>query len=539
MGLPPWETSDSQLFALITGANSGLGYSIAARMIDEFITTPTASPKGHLILILCTRSPMKTRFTISRLRAHLRKQADYSPYAARQRAKAKEQGTEYRWEATVQRIHFLGVEADLCDLRTVYALADKLVNGTVGSPDATTMDGGKLPHGSPGTQSYSENIQQDTWALSQKPGSIGAQRSWGWGLSGLRIPRLDAVILTAGIGGWKNGYSGLDWPLAIRAVLFDTIEAVTWPRYKLADLGAVVKSQLSSYTTEETQPLLNNQDKQEEPPLGSVFCSNVFGHYVLAHELMPLLSQPAASSSKVGGKIIWVSSIEALDEHFSLDDMQGLKSSAPYESSKRLIDLVALSSELPSVQRISAPYFDPSNTLAASKATEPTTNVSFLRPKMYLTHPGIFASDIMPLPSFLVFIYKLVFFFVRWIGSPWHPIDPYKAAVAPTWIALSNPDELEDIEGHGLAKNKYGSATDTSGAERVLKTEVPGWGWNGKVGEIDDEKRKGRKRATPDATKESREDFEILGGKCWTQMEELRKEWEGVLGVKNGKSQDR
>ncbi|KUJ21785.1 uncharacterized protein LY89DRAFT_608282 [Mollisia scopiformis] len=543
MGLPPWETSDSQLFALITGANSGLGYSIAARMIDEFITTPGTSPKKHLILILCTRSPMKTRFTISRLRAHLRKQADYSPYAAKQRAKMEEQGAEYKWEDTVQRVHLVGVEADLCNLKSVYALADKLVNGTVGSPDATTMDGLKLPHGSPGTQSYSKDIQQDTWALSQKPGSIGAQRAWGWGLSGLRIPRLDAVILTAGIGGWKEGWRGLDWPLAIKTVLFDTIEAVTWPTYKLADIGAVVKSQLSSNSessvSEDTQPLLDNQQKVVEPPLSSVFCSNVFGHYILAHELMPLLSRPASSASTSGGKIVWVSSVESLEEQFSLDDIQGLKSTHPYESSKRLIDYISLTSELPSVQRISAPYFDPSNTTTASKENQAIPKISLVRPKMYLTHPGIFASDIMPLPGFLVFIYKLVFYFVRWIGSPWHPIDPYKAAVAPAWIALTDPDALDDMDGHGLAKHKWGSATDTGGEERVMKTEVPGWGWNGEIGEIDAEKRKGRKRSTADATKESREDFEITGAKCWSEMEKLRVEWESILGVKGSNGQGR
>lgn len=474
---------------------------------------------------------MKTRFTISRLRAHLRKQADYSPYAAKQRAKAKEQGTEYKWESTVQRIHFLGVEADLCDLRTVYALADKLVNGTVGSPDATTMDGGKLPHGSPGTQSYSADIQQDSWALSQKPGSIGAQRAWGWGLSGLRIPRLDAIILTAGIGGWKDGLSGVDWALAVRTVLFDTIEAVTWPKYKLANIGAVVKSQLASKDGSKNEDIGDEQEKQEEPALSSVFCSNVFGHYILAHQLTPLLSKPASPSSKSGGKIVWVSSVEALEEQFSVDDIQGLKSLCPYESSKRLIDLLALTSELPSVQRTAAPYFDPTTVVTSSTDSQPVKKIS-VRPKMYLTHPGIFASDIMPLPALLVAIYKLIFLFVRWIGSPWHPIDPYKAAVAPAWIALTSTEELEDMEGHGQAKHKWGSATDTGGAERVMQTEVPGWGWDGHVGEVDAEKRKGRKRDTPDATKESREDFEIMGGKCWSMMEELRKEWEEILELR-------
>lgn len=120
-------------------------------------------------------------------------------------------------------MHFIGLEVDLCDLKSVYALANKLVNGTVGSPDATTMDGLRLPHGSPGTQSFSEDIKQDRWALAQEPGSIGAQRSWGWGLSGIKIPRLDAVILNAGIGGWV----GVDFVHAVKEILSDPIDAIT------------------------------------------------------------------------------------------------------------------------------------------------------------------------------------------------------------------------------------------------------------------------------------------------------------------------
>ncbi len=83
---------------------------------------------------------------------------------------------------------------------------------------------------------------------------------------------------------------------------------------------------------------------------------------------------------------------------------------------------------------------------------------------------------------------------------------------------------------------KWGSATDTGGNERVMKTEVDGWGWNGEVGSaLDKENMKGRKPGAVALTKEAREDFEVLGGKCWGKMEELREEWEGILGVKGSK----
>lgn len=508
--------------------------------MDEFLTSSDTPPTKHLILILCTRTPLKTRFTISRLRAHLRKLVDYSPFADSQRKKAKAQGNVYKWQDMVARVHFLGVEVDLCDLKSVYAITDRLVNGTIGSPDATTMDGLRLPAGSPGTASYSADVQQDRWALSQKEGSEGQQRAWGWGLSGIRVPRLDVIVLNAGIGGW----SGIDWPLAAWTVITDMTEAVTWPRYKLADVGAVTKPQLSSNSSkkvnssgdEATQPLLNG-DSPEEPPLGATFCSNVFGHYILAHELMPLLSRTASPSATSSGRIIWVSSIEAQAHHFDIDDFQGLESHAPYESTKRLTDVLVLSKRLRAVSKASSSWFDcsdvrvkepPSNEGEKSENQPPT---KLIKPKMYVVQPGIFVSDIMPLNFLLVFVYKMIFYLVRWLGSQWHTIKPYTAAVSPVWVALSQEETLDNMDAPA---SKWGSATDSSGKERVIRTEVPGWGWEGKTPKTIDtgERRKGRKRDAVPLTREAREDFEVLGVKCWTEMERLRREWEGLLGVK-------
>lgn len=436
------------------------------------------------------------------------------------------------------RIHFLGAEVDLCDLKSVYAVADRLVNGIIGSPDATTMDGMKLPHGSPGTASYSPDIQQDRWALSQKEGSGGEQRAWGWGLSGIRIPRLDVVILNAGIGGW----SGIDWPKAVWSVLTDMTEATTWPSYKLADVGAVTKPQLSSASSkatktpgdEATEPLVNGASP-EEPPLGSTFCSNVFGHYILAHELMPLLSRTASPSATTSGRIIWVSSIEAQDHHFDLDDLQGLESYAPYESSKRLTDVLVLSRRLRSASKASSSWFSCSDVRVKESESEEEKSgkqpTKLVKPKMYVVQPGIFVSNILPLNAIFVFFYTMVFYLVRWMGSQWHTIKPYTAAVAPVWIALS-PDEILDTMD--APASKWGSATDPNGRERVIRTEVPGWGWEGKTLKTIDtgERRNGRKRDAVPLTREAREDFEVLGIKCWTEMEKLRKQWEELLGVK-------
>ena len=462
------------------------------------------------MLVLTTRSPLKSRLTISRLRAHLRILVEKSSFAKELRKKTVAEGREYKWEDMVNKVHFLAVQADLCDLRSVYALADQLVNGTVGSPDATNSSGGKLPYGSPGTQSFSEDIQQHPDALR---GANGALRAWGWGLSGIRLPRLDVIALNAGTGGWI----GLNWPMAIMDVLTDAVNATTWPRFKVANYGAVVKAQLPSTSQD------SGDGKQHDPPLGEVFCSNVFGHYILAHELMPLLSRPASPDAQTGGRIIWISSIEAQPHSLNIDDVQALSSKIPYESSKRLTDLVALTSNLPSVARVSAPYYDATKTITAPKES----NGQLVKPVMYTTHPGVFNSDILPLPSILMFFWRIFALVARWLGSPWHPCDPYKAAVAPVWVALTEEENLEEFGGTAV---KWGSSTNFWGDERVKMTEVGGWGWNGKVGAIvNEEKRNGRHKEAVDLTEEAREEFEVLGGQCWKQMEELRLEWEALL----------
>lgn len=426
-------------------------------------------------------------------------------------------------------MHFLGVEVDLTDLKSVYALADRLVNGTVGSPDATTAEGKRLPHGSPGTSSYSADVVQDRWALSERPGSTGIARAWGWGLKGVRVPRLDAVILTAGIGGW----TGLNWPMAVWTILTNWTESTTWPLYKIARIGATTRKQLRGGNEEgEEEPLLENQETADEPPLGNVFCANVFGHYVLSHQLMPLLSRPAPGA-KTGGKVIWTSSMEPMAHHLELDDIQGLDSPHPYESSKRLIDTLTLTAELPSVKRASSSFFDTSDVVVALKeGEEDIQKLPYTKPTLHLIHPGVFVSEIIDLNSFLVALWTLAFYISRWLGSPWQTLDNHCASYSSAFIALHDPEELERIEENGLARYKWGSASDRRGNAKMLKTEVQGWGWNGKVGWEVETGELGRKKDAVKLTKEAKEEFEIQGTNAWTQMEKLRRTWDSVLDVK-------
>jgi 3-keto steroid reductase len=314
-------------------------------------------------------------------------------------------------------------------------------------------------------------------------------------------PKLDVVICNAGIGGWVN----LDWGRAVWNILTDWTNATTWPTYKLSGVGWLTKPQV---------PAPASGKEVKEPPLGEVFCANFFGHYLLGHYLAPLLAQHE-SNEQTRGRIIWVSSLEAYTHALKLDDIQGIKSRQPYESSKRLTDVIGITSTLPS----SAPLVD--QYLGHADDTQHTT-----KPRIYVSHPGICGTTIFPLNPILDYCMFIAFYVARWLGSMWHPVTAEKGACAMVWLTLASQrmlDSMETAQGVG----KWGSATDGWGQERVERTEVEGWGWGGKLGE--NTNRKGRSPYAKDLTKEDRERFEETGRECWEELEKLRIEWEKIL----------
>ena len=349
---------------------------------------------------------------------------------------------------------------------------------------------------------------------------------------GRNLPQLDAIICNAGYG----GVAGINWPLVAWSVVTDLISAVTWPTFKIGTVGEIT----------EPQRVLRDSFKDVRglpdatPPLGQVFTSNVFGHYILCHSLVPLLR-----ASPDQGRIVLISSIEPSPSHFNINDIQGLKSDKSYESSKRLTDILVLTSSLPGtkpfIQRfLSGPTSTSSHTVRspsegqilelgapssgivlADNEYQPSFNMS---PKIYLCHPGVCATSIVPLPLILTYAMMLGFLIARWLGSPWHTSTAYKGACAPVWLTLTEQEELEDMEQKD-GKAKWGSCTDRAGYERVMRTVVEGWGLGGRMGEEKLAKRKGTRPGTLEVTKEDREDFEQLGRDCWGQMEALRLEW--------------
>ncbi|KAL8900365.1 MAG: hypothetical protein Q9207_005735 [Kuettlingeria erythrocarpa] len=415
---------DFHSYILVTGANGGLGYSICCRLIDEFIL---ARPSSHsLRLIITTRDRAKGHDTIAKLKDHI----------FRTRKHHKTHGKT----PLVAKIYLQAEQVDLCNLRSVQRLSNKLLHS---------------------------------------------------------IPKIDTIVLNAGTG----GITGIDWPLAIWTVLTDFLSALTYPTFKLSDVGERTRPQNSSTTA---------PGGEQEPVLGTVFCSNVFGHYMLVHAIAPLLSNSVGTP----GRIVWISSLEAYPSAFSISDIQGLSSPSAYESSKRLTDVLTLTSSLPSTQ----PYVH--RFLPPPRDHRP--------PKQYVTHPGICATNIVPLPWILVLIMTAAFYIARWSGSPWHTVTSYKGACAPVWVALASQEELDSLEKNQGA-GKWGSEVNVQGDERAARTEVQGWGLGGEVGDNVGSPKRRRPKEVTDLTNEDRERFEELGRECWQSMERLRIEWEELL----------
>ena len=401
--------------------------------------------------------------------------------------------------------------------------------------------------------------------------------------SNVYIPRLDVVYLNAGIGGWD----GVPYLEAVWGCIKNMPEAVTyWKWFNFPEKGVLVKPQSEYLSAEEKekQVSVTEKDKDDaEPPLGQIFCSNVFGHYLLTHELMPLLSVKRGRVDGDRGRVVFISTLEPHADDLPMDDLQGLKSKNPYYGSKRLTDLLGLSAKLPAVRSINSDFYQLKNyklppypyaekkeengtattngDTNANDATDPEDEQE-IRPEFYVTQPGIVNTNISGMNPLMSFLMLMGFYLCRLLGSVWFPISAYPAAVAPVWVGLSPQALLDSMEtppppppagsNQGSARNstssnsslssygswdagdpvqakvKWGSACDRFGNVRVLKTEVPGWGWSGRVGEV---VREGRRSDAVDLEREAREDFESDGRYCWTYMEGLRKRWEGRLGV--------
>ncbi|KAK0928605.1 3-keto-steroid reductase [Friedmanniomyces endolithicus] len=427
---------------LVTGANSGLGFAICCRLIDEFLHTRPSTQS--LYLLYTARDARKVAETSQALHAHLSQTLH--------KLSLMHRPSNTRVAGEGHRVILEGLLVDLAKLHTVRSLATELVG---------------------------------------------------------RGEDLDAVIWNAGIAGWK----GVDWLKGMRGVLTDLKYATTYPEFMIPDVGLVAAPQTLPHRSSKKNRVDEQNIPSQQPQLGQVFLANVFGHYLLTHFLAPLFTPSS--------RIVWISSTGALPPYFDVEDLQGLRARAAYESSKRVTDLLALTSELPST----APY------VRGLLGREGRGRDSAALPKMYVTHPGVIATSIAGLGWFMGFWMLVAMYAARWLSSPWHPVDPYKGAISAVFCALSPPEQLADLEARE-GKGKWGSSTGVYGEERVARTEVPGWGYCGVPGVVPEGSvTTGMWRGRVEGSREGREGFEVEGARVWREMEELRREWEERLGL--------
>ncbi|QDS74764.1 hypothetical protein FKW77_001469 [Venturia effusa] len=476
-------------YIIVTGANSGLGFAICCRLIDEFL--PTRPSTHALHLIPTTRGRSKADDTELRLRKHV------AQYVRNESSGAPRVALDILEREIGKRVV---ITPELVDLNSILSV-----------------------------QRAAKRIKS-------------------------RYERIDVLVCNAGIGGWL----GVDFVGAAKQFFTEGLNMLTEPKFKIGAVGWVTKKQIPS--------LAEEGKEEDEPKIGEVFCANLFGHYLLCHYLMSVLSRSRGGES---GRVIWVSTLEAYKRTFSMDDFQGLETNIAYESSKRLTDVLVLSADLPSTSPHTKSFFSttpkPSSPgLSASwedltprkaslrsssrnraamdspsqlqRSQSSQSQSEMLRPRMYLSHPGMCVTGIMPIHWLLIYLWTGVFYISRFCGSPWHTTTAYAAATSMTWLALADQETLDEMEaspdtatdkdtgvgddkkigtaGRARRAVKWGSAVNWLGNERVKKTEVEGW-CDGDGVAIKDE--------------EEKNEFEENARECWKKMEELRAQWEERL----------
>ncbi|VVT58350.1 uncharacterized protein SAPINGB_P006162 [Magnusiomyces paraingens] len=248
----------------------------------------------------------------------------------------------------------------------------------------------------------------------------------------LRYAHIDTVVFNACLA----LYDGIDWVQSCVQTLQNPVEAFTYARYKIQ------------------RPVKPTRDG-----MGSVFQANVFAPWFILRRLtgprqvskdkleVEKMETPVLGS---GSKVFWISSLTAdtmakspSEGGLDLDDIDLFNTPESYEASKREIDLLHH---------------------ATAQLLKDRYGVTSL-----LVQPGIFKSTSF-VPTLNVFAYVgmlLAFYLCRWLGSPYHNIDPWKAANAVATLDATPNDQINLF-------TKYGSATDRRGREYVMKQVVPG-----------------------------------------------------------------
>ncbi|KAF3905413.1 hypothetical protein ABW21_db0209432 [Orbilia brochopaga] len=303
--------------AVITGANSGLGYAIACRLIVEFFaqqTAPTVEPEP-LVVCLTTRSREKAKTALESLAAFA---ASKLPESAR------------------RRLELQYILLDLASLSSVTAAAIELRK---------------------------------------------------------RYARIHYVFCNAAV----IPFVRIDWLKATQQMATGVVDAMTQPRYQvqgvgwLTDAHEALLAPQSSHTGVEAAPTASQLGASSN--LGMAFTANVFGHYYLIHEIMQTLHAHRGQEDKVS-RVIWIGSIDCNPHGFDINDIQGIRSTTPYQSSKTLTDILVLGYQLPQTEKQRRAYVS----TADEHQKSDTRSEETVPPVFLVAHPGVISTTIVALP---------------------------------------------------------------------------------------------------------------------------------------------
>ncbi|KIO03131.1 hypothetical protein M404DRAFT_1001750 [Pisolithus tinctorius Marx 270] len=243
-------------------------------------------------------------------------------------------------------------------------------------------------------------------------------------------PYISHLICNAGV----VCFAKIDWPLCLVQLAKDFIGAVTAPKYFLQSTGRI-----------------------SEDGLGWLWQCNIFGHYVLFRALEPHLAKYTGS---MGARVLWLSSQEATSEFYNPKDWQLINDDHSYQSSKYQLNLLALRLDQ-----------------EATEHRQPGMPVV----RHFSVLPGIAGTNIASalLGRFTAVCMIVTFYIARWLGSPYHPISAFKAAISAVHLALvplvylpavervEKPDASTKASEPAEVGTLYVSQTDRWGTEYV------------------------------------------------------------------------
>ncbi|EFP88312.1 uncharacterized protein PGTG_14396 [Puccinia graminis f. sp. tritici CRL 75-36-700-3] len=222
-----------------------------------------------------------------------------------------------------------------------------------------------------------------------------------------RYGYLTHLLLNAGGG----PFVGIDWIGLVKAFLRNFLNALTYPDYLIQAREA----------------------KETVDGIPETWQLNVFSHYLLARESLPLLAKGSKRTSS-RTRIIWTGSLDGQPAFFDRKDLECFHSTAhAYQSTKYQSELVGQA-----FQDVIAKHGLDSSVVSL------------------VAHPGVVAGNMfLPIIGRLMdTMMRWVFYFARLVlGSPHHLIDGYLAALVWTKLCLTT-DHITNARSNEKAANQ-------------------------------------------------------------------------------------